>query len=247
MLKCLNPRRVLCSSSVTYTPASGAGTHTVQADYNEASSLVHATSFGTDAITVHERSTSTSVDCSAALTINETGTCIATVDDIDNGAKSAPSGTVTFTLEASGSAADAAGRSRGGATCTLVATDADSSAGAVNYKPTATAGTHRIKGTYDESSSALHASSNASDNIAVRLRTTSTALACTPVPAQINATVTCTATVKDIDPVGTKSSPTGTVSFTRDTVAQPPVCTLVPTGSDTSACTKTFTSSSATV
>src|SRR5258705_339445 len=74
MLKCLNPRRVLCSSSVTYTPASGAGTHTVRADYNEASSLVHATSFGTDAITVHERSTSTSVDCPTSLAINEGST-----------------------------------------------------------------------------------------------------------------------------------------------------------------------------
>ena len=55
----LNPLTYTSSCSVTYTPASGAGTHTVRADYNEASSLVHATSFGTDAITVHERSTST--------------------------------------------------------------------------------------------------------------------------------------------------------------------------------------------
>jgi hypothetical protein len=37
------------------------------------------------------------------------------------------------------------------------------------------------------------------------------------------------------------------VSWTRDGVSQPPYCTLSPTGTDTSTCTKTFTATSATV
>jgi hypothetical protein len=71
---------------------------------------------------------------------------------------------------------------------------------------------------------------------------------CTPIPAKINTDVTCTATVRDIDPTGTKSAPSGSVSWTQDGSAATPGCaSLVATGPDTSICTKTFTSSAPTV
>ncbi len=68
-----------------------------RADYNEASSALHKTSFGSDDITVTERTTSTAVNClPVPSVVNQTTTCTATVSDIDNGQKSWPQGTVTF-------------------------------------------------------------------------------------------------------------------------------------------------------
>ena len=123
-----------------------------------------------------------------------------------------PSGTVSLIRSGAGTGSLPA-------SCSL-ASDGDSltftSTCPVTYTPTSVAGTHTVKATYDESSSALHASSTGSGDITVNLRTTTTTLNCTPLPAQIGQTVTCTATVTDTDPAGAKLNPQGTVTFTKD-------------------------------
>src|SRR2546423_15186784 len=85
----------------------------------------------------------------------------------------------------------------------------------VTYPPTATAGSHKVIATYDESSSALHAGSSGSYTITVNRRTTSTTVSCSPTVVAVNANTTCTATVSDTDN-GTKSAPSGTVTFAAD-------------------------------
>ena len=73
-----------------------------------------------------------------------------------------------------------------------------------------------------------------------RQRTTSTSLSCTPIPAAVNTTVTCTALVTDTDTAGFESSPEGTVTFTGTAST----CELVPVPSTThqSKCSVTFNS-----
>ena len=81
------------------------------------------------------------------------------------------------------------------------------------YKPVTTAGNHKVKAVYDEASSALHATSTGYVSITVRLRTTSTTIACNPsVVLATGTNMTCTATVVDTDTTGTKLPPTGSVS-----------------------------------
>jgi len=102
-----------------------------------------------------------------------------------------------------------------------------------------------VTGTYDESSSALHASSDGFDEIDVNERTTSTSVSCTPSGVALNGTTTCEATVTDTDS-GTKSNPAGTVTLTSSvsgTFAPSATCTLapVPMTSDKSSCTVSYT------
>jgi hypothetical protein len=117
----------------------------------------------------------------------------------------------------------------------------------VTYKPITTAGNHKITATYDEGSSALHASSSGYANITARLRTTSTSVVCVPsVVVQIGISMTCTATVIDTDPAGVPLAPTGTVTFTRDGIL-PLTCELGAPGTDRSSCSVSFTSVAAQV
>ena len=131
---------------------------------------------------------------------------MATVDDIDAGQKSDPSGTVSF------SSSNATGGVFGslGASCTLVP-DLNpltfTSSCTVAYTGD-TAQTDTISATYDEASSPLHASSSGTDTIVVTTRDTQTTLTCVPSTVAINQGTVCTAVVDDIDG-GTKSSPPG--------------------------------------
>ena len=233
------------SCSVTYTPTSGAGTHTVRADYNEASSALHATSFGTDDITVTKRTTTTTVDCvPATVAINQGTVCTATVEDTDAGTKSDPSGNVNFTRLGAGTGTFSS------SFCTLVS-DGNAatftSSCQVTYTPTSGAGIHTINGAYQ--GSPTHAVSNDDFDIAVNLRSTSTSLSCVPPVQQVGQNITCTATVTDTDPSGSKSDPSGTVNFARNGSAAGS-CTLVSDGNPatfTSSCSVTYSSSVATV
>ena len=90
------------SCQVTYTPTGGAGEHTVTGTYDEASSALHASSTGSDDITVTQRSTSTVVDCQEPRAINEGSTCTATVSDTDGGTKSDPAGSVDWSRTGAG-------------------------------------------------------------------------------------------------------------------------------------------------
>ena len=120
----------------------------------------------------------------------------------------------------------------------------------MNYTPTSGAGNHPVTGTIARASSALHASSSGSDTVVANLRITFTQLSCTPVLAVINTTISCSATVIDTDPAGTKLNPMGTVNFTKDG-SPGGSCMLAasPTYTDRSSCSVpvTFTSSTPTV
>ena len=197
--------------SVTYTPTAGAGTHTVRGDYNEASSAVHATSFGTDDILVTERPTSTVVDCQEPRTIGQGSLCNVVVSDIGSGTQSDPAGSVDFTR--SGDAGTTGTFSA--ASCTLVSDGAATftSACSVTYTPTAGAGTHTVRGDYNEASSAVHATSFGTDDILVTKRPTSTVVDCQE-PRTIGQGSLCNVVVSDIGS-GTQSNPAGSVDFTR--------------------------------
>ena len=225
------------SCQVTYTPTAVAGVHIVRADYNEASSAVHATSFGTDDITVTLRDTDTSVSCvPATVALNQGSVCTATVDDVDQGQKSNPAGTVDF------SSSDAGVFSSPSCTLAPVASDPDSSSCQVGYRPTANAGQHTITGAYQGST--LHQTSQGSFNLQVTKRDTDTSVSCVPGTVVVNQSTTCTATVSDQD-AGQKSWPQGTVTFgnggASGTFGGNP-CTLTQVGAtSTSSCSVTYT------
>ena len=229
------------SCQVTYTPTGGAGEHTVTGTYNEASSALHASSAGSDDITVTQRTTSTVVDCQEPRAINEPATCTATVSDTDGGSKSDPAGSVDWTRSGAGTGIFSA------PSCALVSDGAATftSSCQVTYTPTGGAGEHTVTGTYNEASSALHASSAGSDDITVTQRTTSTVVDCQE-PRAINEPATCTATVSDTDG-GSKSDPDGSVDWTRSGAGtgmfSAPSCALVSDGAATftSSCQVTYT------
>ena len=235
------------SCSVNYRPATTEGSHVIKGAYG--GSALHDTSSGTDSINVTKRSTTTSVACPASLALHETGSCTATVTDSDSGDKSAPGGSVAFTLDAS-SIAGATGTFPGGASCTLAPAGPDSSSCSVNYRPATTEGSHVIKGAYG--GSALHDTSSGTDSINVTKRDTSTSVSCAPTSVVVSQNTTCTATVTDTD-AGDTSAPSGNVTFSSSgpgtfsagtgTFTAPSTCALAPAGPSSSTCSVTYTPS----
>jgi hypothetical protein len=110
------------------------------------------------------------------------------------------------------------------------------------------AGTHTVTGTYSGSGSHL-GSGSSGFALTVNKRTISVSISCAPVPGMVGTSTTCTATVTDTD-VGTKSLPSGTVSFASSgagTFLDSP-CTLAPVGPTepfSSQCAVTYTPSMA--
>jgi hypothetical protein len=121
--------------TVTYVP-SGAGNHTVTADY--AGDADHGSSSGTDQISVALRDTTTSVACTSPIALGASSTCTATVKDTSPGTAITPSGAVHWfpggTEEFSND------------TCSLTGAGSTSTC-SVTYTP-ATAGAHDIGATY---------------------------------------------------------------------------------------------------
>ena len=116
-----------------------------------------------------------------------------TVTDTAAGSKSDPAGNVDFTSDNLGGDFDFT-------TCTLVS---DGSAGtftstcSVEYTGD-TAGTDTVTAIYDETSSAIHASSSDTDTVVVTQRSTSTLVDCES-PVAIDEASTCQVTVTDTD------------------------------------------------
>src|SRR5439155_23229551 len=108
---------------------------------------------------------------------------------------------------------------------------------------TAGAGTHTIKASYSANDS-RH--TNSADTLGVGLtvtkRTTSTGVSCSPNPITYGGSSSCTVTVTDTD-AGTKSAPSGTVTFDKGTASgtfSATTCSLV-AGSTSSSCSVTYT------
>ena len=180
------------SCQVGYRPTADAGTHTITGDYQ--GSVLHEESSDDFALTVTERSTSTVVDCDSPVAIDEASTCSVTVTDTDSGSKSDPSGSVDFSSSNPGGSFDSL-------SCTLVS---DGVAGtftsscSVEYTGDV-AQTDTITATYNEASSALHASSADTDLVVVTLRDTTTSVDCSPDSVAIDEASECTVTVTDVD------------------------------------------------
>ena len=96
-----SPTASSSSCSVTITPTGAAGSYTVTATYQEASSAIHAGSSGSTALSVGKRATLTSIACTPVVSqINTTIACTATVTDVEvSGTKLNPTGTVSFTKD----------------------------------------------------------------------------------------------------------------------------------------------------
>ncbi len=149
------------SCSVTYTPSAvGSGTHVITASYS--GDAAHATSSGSFNLTVSTqatRPTSTSVDCTPpSFTTGGSTTCTATVRDTGSGAKSAPTGTVSWSSSATGTFTPAG--------CTLTATgNPGRSSCSVSYTSTQV-GTHTITATYG--GDARHTGSSGATSVTVK-------------------------------------------------------------------------------
>jgi uncharacterized repeat protein (TIGR01451 family) len=124
------PSTTTSSCSVTYTPNSGAGVHTVTGTYSGSTS--HFGSSGSAGVTAGLRSTSTTLSCNPVVVpIGTSMTCTATVTDTQaSGTKTSPLGTVSFNTDAplTGTFTPAS--------CTLVAGPSPSSSCSVTYKST---------------------------------------------------------------------------------------------------------------
>ena len=205
-----------------------------------------STATDTASIVVNKRAVTVSVSCSPASVVAAQGTsCTAVVTDNETrGNPQDPAGTVTFT-NTSGIGTFSAG------SCTLNADGPGAtykSSCAVTYTPTNAATTaHVVKATYN--GSAIYQGGYASTTVTVGLRTTQSGVTCAN-PVALGAAVTCTITVTDVDPGGTKSNPGGTATFSTDsatgsfTPATKQCSLLAITGSTTSSkCTISYQSS----
>src|SRR2546425_631300 len=144
------------SCSVNYTPNPGSeGTHTIKATYNGDPN--HSGSSGTFDLTVTKRTTSTSVTCSPNFVQpGVSTTCQATVTDTSPGTFITPTGTVTWTTNATGTFSPSN-------SCTLTGTGPSASC-TVTYTPTSR-GVHLITATYQGDTD--HFGSSGSTTLAV--------------------------------------------------------------------------------
>jgi hypothetical protein len=234
------------SCQVGYRPTADAGTHTITGAY--LGSDLHEGDTGTDTIAVTLRDTAVAVDCDSPVAIDEASTCVVTVTDTDGGSASAPSGEVEFSRNATLSATGSTG-SFDSTSCTLVDNvDGESSSCSVEYTPTSVAGDHVIDAAYQ--GSALHEASNDSFTIRAELRPSSTTIDCDPEVVALGSPSTCTVTVTDVEGAGTKSSPTGNVSFATSGSGTftPGQCALLPNpDGESSSCSVLYASTVASV
>lgn len=173
-------------------------------------------------------STQTAMSCApASVTVGQTATCTATGSDTDPNSLVAPTGTVTFTSNASGTFAS-------GGSCTLAPASSPGEAScSVGYTPTAVgSGEHGLTAAYG--GDPAHASSSGTTTLTVGAvlgpLSTQTVVSCTPSPVTVGQSTTCTSTVSDTDP-SSLLPPTGTVTFTHNgsgTFPSGDSCTLAP-------------------
>src|SRR5213594_3956065 len=143
-----------------------------------------------------KRTTTTTVSCTpGSIPVDSATSCTATVRDTDNGKKTAPDGTVTWTTDGGGIPG---GGTFSSPTCILIE-DTDRSSCSVTYTPTAVgSGSHLITASYG--GGGKHLPSSGTTTVAVTKRTTATTVSCGALVIGVPAS--CTATVQDTD-VGT--------------------------------------------
>jgi len=210
---------------------------TIGVAVNPATSLIYVSGLGNSVTAVagpslSTHTTRTIVACDpGSAAVNQAAQCAATVTDTTS-SPTAPTGTVSFTSNSSGTFSPSS-------TCILNPASSSASSCNVNYSPNVgSEGGHRITGTYGADST--HFASRGSFSLAVTKRSTSTSVSCTGHSSRF----TCTASVSDTSP-GMPLTPTGTVSWTSSSTSRksgfsPPSCTLSGTG-PTASCTVSYT------
>jgi hypothetical protein len=146
------------SCQVSYTPSAvGSGPHTITASYGGDSA--HPGTSGSTAVTVHARSTSTSLGCSPEyVTAGQPSTCTVTVTDTDTGTAGAPTGAASFTSSGSGAFS-------GSASCVLGPVSSSTASCQVTYTPSGP-GPNTITAAYG--GDPTHSTSSGTATVAVR-------------------------------------------------------------------------------
>ncbi|TMA71514.1 MAG: Ig-like domain repeat protein [Deltaproteobacteria bacterium] len=232
----LAPTTTSSSSCTVMFTANKPANYTIAATYSPAADSIHAGSSGTDMVQVIARSTQTTLDCPPSTPANSPLSCTVTVQDTASGTKSAPVGTVSFTISGG-----PAGSTASVTPCALGPTTTSSSSCTVMFtanKP----GNYTITATYSPAADSIHAGSSGADTVMVTRRSTMTTVDCTPPTVPAGVSTTCTATVTDND-TGTPITPSGTVTFTSSgsgTFSPAASCTLTGAGA-TATCSVTYT------
>jgi hypothetical protein len=148
-----------------------------------------------------KRTTSTSVSCSpSSLPVNVATTCKATVTDTASGARSTPTGTVTFSQNPLHSGYFSS------PTCTLSLGSCS-----VTYTPSpGHEGQPSLTASYG--GDARHRASSASISITATKRTVSVSIVCSPASVRRGSSTTCSVSVIDLSS-GITVGPTGTIAL----------------------------------
>ena len=223
----LNTTDGISTCTVTYTPSAvDGGSHTITAAYSPSDDIHTGSSDPTgDPITVNRADTTTTItsDTPDPTVVDEDYTVSWTVTVNGPGAGS-PTGNVTVSDGAGG-------------TCT-----ADIGAGACTLH-SIVQGAKTLTATYAGDDD-FNTSTSAGAAHTVNPRATSTTVSCVPDPIVVSQATTCTATVTDAESAGTKSDPSGTVTFSHGTDPggfDSTTCSLVGNGDDSSSCAVDYT------
>src|SRR3989449_4860043 len=187
-------------------------------------------------VTVGTRATSTVVTCApSSVAVGQVITCTAFVkDNISPGTVSFPAVSVAITKGGTATGTFSACSSP------LTVVNATTASCTATVTPSTT-GTITATGVYTPSDN-VHSTSTSpvSNTVTVGLRTTSTAVICSPTSITVGQSTNCTALVKDTS-TGSASAPLGTVAFTNIGTATGSFtgspCTLASVNSTTSSCT----------
>ena len=180
--------------------------------------------------------TTTSVNCSGPVVVNQASTCIATVTDTSP-SPTTPTRSVSFT-------SDGIGTFNPSVSCDLSQSALGVAKCQVTYTPTILGtGTHAITASYGGDST--HATSSGPTSLVVNKRSTTTSISCTPNPVANDTSASCKATVNDTG-AGTMITPKGTATFSTNatgTFSPTTTCTLAFIGGTTN-CSVTYTPTS---
>ena len=213
--------------AIAYTPPANAGPVTITGTYS--GDNTHSTSSGTSALTVTLRATKDTISQKTAAPIVDVVTNFdVKVLDSSSGTKSIPTGTVSWSD-------GGAGGSFTTASCTLTQFGTSTSTSVCTIAYTAhNAGPVTITGTY--SGDGTHKTSSGALTLTISLRATTTTVLPSPATTGLGEPITLYAKVLDSS-VGTKSIPTGTVSWSDGGAGgsfNATSCTLAQFGTSTS-------------
>ena len=232
--------------NITYTPPPNSGPVTINGTYSGDSS--HRTSSGNSALIVNLRTTATTVTPNpSSVVIGNKITFTGKVSDSNIGTKTVPTGTLTWNDGSMGGTFTVNGINTN--TCSLSSITSTASSCKAVYTPASnvTGGT-TITITASYSADATHKTSTGTSALTV-LRATTTVLSPSSATILHGTNQIIKATVTDTTSSGTKTAPTGTVSWAASLSGgsfSSGTCTLAPISSSQSSCQVTYTAPSTT-